>query len=149
MKNTNKLFILLIVLLSMAHMLFAGFGVSASGSTGSNAVYAARAGQSADFQSFVSTNTINARIVVAGTNWLAQMIAETNRAIVAEAILRTNWLAQVIAETNRARVAEEILGTNAVLSSRLSYTLPYSTQTVSGVFTNVYDAKGISVSRKP
>ena len=39
----------------------------------------------------------------------AAVIAETNRAQVAEAVLRTNWVAQVVAETNRARVAEGAL----------------------------------------
>ncbi|MEI6413887.1 MAG: hypothetical protein WCP34_06440 [Pseudomonadota bacterium] len=145
----KKLLVIIAIVAVVVQTAIAGFGVSASGSTGTSVLYSASSGKSADFQSFANTNTVEGRITVAGTNWLAQVIAETNRAIVAEAILRTNWLAQVIAETNRARVAEEILGTNAVLSSRLSYALPYSTQTVSGVFTNVYDAKGISVSRKP
>ena len=46
---------------------------------------------------------------ILSTNWVGQMVAETNRAQVAEAVLRTNWVAQVIAETNRARVAEGAL----------------------------------------
>jgi hypothetical protein len=123
----KKLLVVIAVVAVVVQTAIAGFGVSASGSTSTNAVYAARAGQSADFQSFASTNTVEDRIAVANTNWLAQMIAETNRAIVAEAILITN----------------------AVVSSRLSYTTPYATQTVAGVFTNVYDAKGLSVSRNP
>jgi len=39
----------------------------------------------------------------------AALVAETNRAQVAEAVLRTNWVAQVVAETNRAQVAEGAL----------------------------------------
>jgi len=34
-------------------------------------------------------------------------------------------------------------------SSALTYSTPYTTQTVAGVFTNVYDAKGVNVSHNP
>jgi hypothetical protein len=61
----NKLFALILIMVSAAGMLFAGFGVSASGSTGTNAVYAARAGQSADFQSWVSTNALGTNLILA------------------------------------------------------------------------------------
>jgi hypothetical protein len=38
---------------------------------------------------------------------------------------------------------------SALASSSLAYSTPYTTQTVAGVFTNVYDSKGLNVSHNP
>jgi uncharacterized protein YcfL len=58
----KKLLALILVLVCAAGMAFAGFGVSASGSTGTNVVYAARAG---DFISWAATNTLSTNTILA------------------------------------------------------------------------------------
>lgn len=62
----NKLLVVIAIIVAvMVQEAIAGFGVSASGSTGTNVIYAARAGQSSDFQSWASTNTLGTNIISA------------------------------------------------------------------------------------
>ena len=80
----NKLFALILIMVASAGVLFAGFGVSASGSTGTNVAYAARSG---DFISWAATNTL-------GTNTILASRVSTNtvgsRVVTNKSTLSTN-----------------------------------------------------------
>lgn len=83
----KKLLVVIAIVAFVVQTGIAGFGVSASGSTGTNVVYAARAGQSADFQSWAGTNTL-------GTNTILASRVSTNtvgsRVVTNKSTLSTN-----------------------------------------------------------
>jgi len=61
----KKLIVIIAIVAVVVQTAIAGFGVSSSGTTSTNAGYAARAGQSADFQSWAATNTLGTNIILA------------------------------------------------------------------------------------
>lgn len=81
---------------------------------------------------FGYTYTNTASGITQGNLPLAQM---TN-------VLKTTGAGTLLAAFNGAAVTN-------IPSSALTYVTPYTTQTVAGVFTNVIDAKGLTVSHDP
>lgn len=101
-----------------------------------------------------------------GTNALAQLVTETNRAKVAETAINTNLLALLVIETNRAILAEAGINTTATnanvvaAAAKIAGTNAQARvlvfESVSGVttqkwltFTNVYNGAGILISHTP
>lgn len=81
---------------------------------------------------FGYTYTNTASGITQGNLPLAQM---TN-------VLETTGAGTILAAFNASAVTN-------IPSSALTYVTPYTTQTVAGVFTNVIDAKGLTVSHNP
>jgi len=111
------------IAVSLAAVLFAAASFADIANPGypiTNTVYAATAGYaytSADGTNALAqlaTETNRAQVAenTINTNLIALLASETNRAQVAENSISTNWTATLAVETNRAKVAETAINTN-------------------------------------
>ena len=79
---------------------------------------------------YVPTATVNA------TNWVATVVAETNRAQIAESVNATNWVATVVVVSNRVTSLESWKGTGVSTVFTNNYAVTNVTFTSFGIVTN-------------
>ncbi len=88
--------------------------------------------------------TIDGTAVTASAANLNAGVASSTASLVSNAVLKVYGSNLVIVAGGTISVPAASIGSAALL-----YGTPYTTQTVAGVFTNVIDAKGLTVSHNP